>query len=107
MGLYIKDLDLPSKEAIEPGLSIEFACGIDGKMYARLYHYRAGGLTDWKEAVSVPDHGDLIDRDVLLKKTEDVCETYGGGYSDSGFSRMMIEDEPAVISGERKGGFDV
>ena len=100
MGLYIKDLDLPG--AIEPELVMDFAVGLDGKVYARYYHHREGGLTDWKEVISIPDHGDLIDRDVLLKKKEDVCETYGGGCSDSGFSRMMIEDEPVVIPGEKK-----
>ena len=61
MGIYIPGMEMPEK--IEPGLVIEFADGIDGKRYARLHHYRYGGLTDWLEAVPVPPHGDLIDRD--------------------------------------------
>lgn len=63
MSILIKDMEMPKD--IEPGLVIEFANGIDGKRYARLYHYRHGGLTEWLEAVPVPPHGDLVDRDEM------------------------------------------
>lgn len=56
MGVYIKGMEMPKD--IEPGLVIEFADGIDGKRYARLYHYRHGGLTEWLEAVPVPPKGE-------------------------------------------------
>lgn len=62
MGVYIKGMEMPKD--IEPGLVIEFADGADGKRYARLYHYRYGGLTEWLETVPVPPHGRLIDGDV-------------------------------------------
>ena len=71
MGVYIKGMEMPQK--IEPGLVVEFAVGIDGKRYARLHHYLYGGLTDWLEAVPVPPHGDLIDRDAL-KIPYDICD---------------------------------
>ena len=61
VGIYIKDMKMPEK--IEPELVIEFADGIDGKRYARLYHYQYGGLSDWLEAISVPPHEALINRD--------------------------------------------
>lgn len=64
MSILIKGMEMPKK--IEPGLVVEFADGIDGKRYARLYHYRYGGLTDWLEAVPVPPHGGLIDRDKMF-----------------------------------------
>ena len=61
MSILIEGMEMP--KYIEPGLVIEFADGIDGKRYARLYHYQHGGLTEWLEAVPVPElHGDLIDR---------------------------------------------
>lgn len=59
--ILIRGMDMPKD--IEPGLTIEFADGIDGKRYARLYHYQHGGLTEWCEAVSIPPHGRLIDAD--------------------------------------------
>ena len=65
MGVYIKGMEMPKD--IEPGLVIEFADGIDGKRYARLYHYRHGGLTKWLEAVPVPEHGRLGDLDALAE----------------------------------------
>ena len=75
MSVYIKGMEMP--EDIEPGLVIEFADGIDGKRYARLYHYRHGGLTEWLEAIPVPDHGRLIDADALMLKIQDYIEEYG------------------------------
>lgn len=63
MSILIKGMEMPKD--IEPGLVIEFADGIDGKRYARLYHYQHGGLTEWLEAISIPDHGRLIDGDAL------------------------------------------
>lgn len=53
MGIYLPNMEMPKD--IEPGLVIEFADGIDGKRYARLWHYRHGGLTEWLEAVSTAD----------------------------------------------------
>ena len=67
--ILIRGMEMPKD--IEPGFVIEFADGIDGKRYARLWHYRHGGLTEWLEALSVPPHGRLGDLDELyasLKK---------------------------------------
>lgn len=66
MGIYIKNMKMPKD--IEPGLVIEFADGINGKRYARLWHYQHGGLTEWLEAVPVPPHGRLINADALCMK---------------------------------------
>lgn len=65
-GVYISGMEM--LKYIEPGLVIEFADGIDGKRYARLHHYIHGGLTEWLEAIPVPDHGRLIDADALVDK---------------------------------------
>lgn len=91
MGLYIKDLDLP-----EGCGAITLKLWGDGMV--EIFEEE-----EWRcaEAVSIPDHGDLIDRDVLLGGTEDVWEM-SARYSDGGFSRFLIECEPVVIPGERK-----
>lgn len=67
MSVLIKRLELPKK--IDPGITIEFADGIDGKRYARLYYFGYGGLTEWLEAVPVPEHG----RFLKVLKTEREC----------------------------------
>lgn len=67
--LLIRGMEMPKD--IEPGLVIEFADGIDGKRYARLYHYQHGGLTEWLEAAPVPEHGRLGDLDALAAQCDD------------------------------------
>ena len=85
MSILIKGMEMPKD--IEPELVIEFADGIDGKRYARLYHYRHGGLTEWLEAIPVPPHGRLIDADALLesikeakKKQPEISDVYDEDY---------------------------
>ena len=51
--ILIRGMEMPKD--IEPGLVIEFADGINGKRYARLWHYRHGGLTEWLEAISAAE----------------------------------------------------
>lgn len=91
MSVLIKGMKMPKD--IEPGLVIEFADGIDGKRYARLYHYRHGGLTEWLEAVPVPPHGRCIDADALRKDGCGNC--YGCPYDG-----CIIADAPTIIPAE-------
>lgn len=72
--ILIKGMDMPKD--IEPGLAIEFADGIDGKRYARLYHYQHGGLTEWREAVSIPSQT-KADR-IRAMTDEELAEFIGG-----------------------------
>lgn len=92
MSILIKGMKMPKD--IEPGLVIEFADGIDGKRYARLWHYRHGGLTEWLEAVPVPKHGDLIDRDALMDSDGDVWDGMWG------WSGVQITNAPTIIPAE-------
>lgn len=72
MGLYI-DMEMPKE--IEPALVIDFCEDLDGRRYARFYHYRYGGLTDWHEVLEVPEqHGRLIDADAQIS----LVDTRGG-----------------------------
>ena len=73
----IRGMEMPKD--IEPGLVIEFADGIDGKRYARLYHYLHGGLTEWLEAVPVPPHGRLGDLDELWVEINTICDRRDAG----------------------------
>ena len=68
MGLYI-DMEMPKE--IEPALVIDFCEDPDGRRYARFYHYRYGGLTDWHEVLEVPEpHGRLGDLDDIIKRAK-------------------------------------
>ena len=91
MGLYIKGMDMPKD--IEPGLVIEFANGVDGKRYARLYHYRHGGLTEWLETEPIPPHGRLIDADALEKF---ICESNAPEIVKNVMYRMIKEEAPTI-----------
>ena len=106
MGLYIKDLDLPG--AIEPELVMDFAVGLDGKVYARYYHHREGGLTDWKEVISIPDHGDLIDRDAArgsIKPWSPEDERNGCTFDTvKKLMHTMLDRAPTIIPAEEGEG---
>ena len=102
-GVYIKGMEMPKK--IEPGLVIEFADGIDGKRYARLHHYRYGGLTDWLEAVPVPPHGRLIEDVAVREQIDEWLDSVGDvvvgrGLSYYGELLGCIEDAPTIIPAE-------
>ena len=104
MSVLIKGMEMPQK--IEPGLVIEFANGINGERYARLYHYRHGGLTEWLEAVSVPPHGDLVDRDEMfvefvVEGQKTTRDKVGEKWELNGEEiRRVIQRLPAVIPAE-------
>lgn len=88
--IIINGMQMPKD--IDPGLCIEFADGIDGKRYARLYHYRHGGLTKWLEAVPVPPHGRLIDADALVKHLD--------GLEYKGAVKRVLIQAPTIIPAE-------
>ena len=108
MGVYIKGMEMPKE--IEPALVIEFCEDQDGKRYARFYHYRYGGLTDWHEVIELHEpHGRLGDLDVLedmvikekhfcaktAAKHEIIVELYKSfGLHDA---ELMIEAAPTII----------
>lgn len=88
--ILIHGMEMPKD--IEPGLVIEFADGIDGKRYARLWHYRHGGLTEWLEAIPVPPHGRLGDLDEL--------EAEMRRKTNERFCVNMVCDAPTIIPAE-------
>lgn len=93
-GIYFPGIEMPKD--IEPGLVIEFADGIDGKRYSRLFHYRHGGLTEWHEVVPVPPHGRLIDADALTKSLFHYFAKSGARDT----LEALIRTEPTIIPAE-------
>lgn len=93
--ILIKGIDMPKN--IEPGLVIEFADGIDGKRYARLYHYQHGGLTEWLEAVSVPPHGRCIDANALKASLVFAEKTAEWAVPALRAVLMIIDEMPTII----------
>lgn len=95
MGIYIKNMEIPKE--FDPDVYIELACGIDGNRYARLYNFHYGGLTEWCEIISVPSHGDLIDRKELTKNDHQHYEYM----SDEFYVTVLdIESAPTIIPAE-------
>ena len=97
MSILIKGMEMP--EDIEPGLVIEFANNINGKRYARLYHYRHGGLTEWLEVISVPPHGRLIDAD-RLKADNPRHMNLDVPYVTEVTVEEIIDEAPTIIEAE-------
>jgi hypothetical protein len=101
MGIYLPNMEMPKD--IEPGLVIEFADGIDGKRYARLYHYRHGGLTEWLEAVPVPPHGRLGDLDAVERQLLKMQQAQKGPCAHGvRKSRAVLRDTPTIIPAEEE-----
>lgn len=99
MSVLVRGMEMPKE--IEPELVIDFAEDLGGKRYARFYHYRYGGLTDWHEIIEIPEpHGDLIDRDELKENGELVNESIGL-YSFQGISMESINNARTIIKAEK------
>ena len=96
--VLIRGLQLPTA-----GQELEFAEGITGKIYARLYP--TPDITDyekdcWHEVISISDHGRLIDADALLMDAAEICEDHGD-YAEFGFSRKQIAEAPTIITASK------
>ena len=111
MSILIKGMEMPKD--IEPGLVIEFADGIDGKRYARLYHYQHGGLTEWLEAISIPPHGRLNDEDAFKKRMmQGAIDAREDALTDEIWLRILdaakslcldIDEQPTIIPASKEG----
>ena len=100
MSILIKGLDLPEK--IESEMVIEFVDDIHGKRYARVYDYKFGGLTNWCEVVSVPPHGDLIDRDAFMKENEYFTDRDFNNPQYDTTLRELVDIAPVIIPADKE-----
>ena len=91
MGLYIPDLRLPADGDFELWIAVRK----DGSF---TYNVRGGWQDGKQKAVPVPPHGDLIDRDALLKKCEFVCTDDDEDIRAVRYS--IIENAPTVLEAE-------
>lgn len=87
-GIYIGGIELPKE-----GWYLDLVIDKDGDVYC----YDNEGVSVAK-AVSVPDHGDLIDRDELMK--HEVYMPFDGGYLPLVYM-SYVKGEKAVIPAER------
>ena len=103
MSILIKGMEMPKD--IEPGLVIEFANGIDGKRYARLYHYQYGGLTEWIEAIPVPEHGRLCNKDDVLKVIDNLIGRIANkeAYEALKWAKDCLSVLPTIIPADKEG----
>lgn len=72
-GVYIKGLEMPKKGLVEIIISPN---GICYELARPLIDTERAKVTEYYDAIAVPDHGDLIDRDVVADAL-DVMAVYG------------------------------
>ena len=53
------------------------------------------------EAVELPEHGDLIDRDAVFNGEADIISS-DGYYAEFGFSRDMLRCMPAIVPSNKE-----
>ena len=63
-----------------------------------LYAFVDGGATDILEAIELPEHGDLIDRDWLKGMAYSKVEDFGGAFLDT----VDIAIAPVVIPSNKE-----
>ena len=72
MGIYLNGMEMPKE--IDPSITIEFATGLSGKLYARYHDYNSGSSTEWHKVMTIPEpHGRLIDADAIIKELKEEC----------------------------------
>lgn len=91
MGIYIKGMEMPWVEHQE----IDIRHGADAKWYAV-------DNGKWCEIIPVPDHGRLIDADVLPNYDKPIGKMmmFGGEYV---YTQTAINQAPTVIPVDREG----
>lgn len=111
-GVYIKGLEMPTDCDKCPLLDYEvgfcLASGVKGKNGWYESVLCPGSIKYGRHEdcplIPVPDHGDLIDRDALMKEMERVCLPDSlGATIGFGAAKRRIDDAPVVIEGFGKG----
>lgn len=106
MGIYIKGMEMPKscfycpfRKKVNPD---DCVCMAMNREFEETFALIAGRRHKDCPLVEVPDHGDLIDRDLLLNNVdadvlEDRCD-----YAIFGYSTKQILTQPAVISANKE-----
>ena len=104
MGLYIKDLEMPKEGFVEILIRDDGTVQQTGQSYridgTDYYTPYVGEMPVMYEAVPVPPHGGLIDREALLKKCEFVCTDDDEDIRAVRYS--VIEAAPTIIPAEEE-----
>lgn len=99
MSILIMDMEMPEscRECrVEQGYAGYRWCGA-AKKFERTLDYRES-RPDWCPLIHIQSHGDLIDRDVLLKKCEFVCTDDDEDIRAVRYN--IIENAPTIIQAE-------
>lgn len=89
MSILLKDLKMPKDKDV--------ILRIDSKGEVYIY---GGYPTEIHEAIEMPDHGDLIDRDALKEPMESVCMGIMAGTDSYNAPLKTIDDAPVIIHAE-------
>ena len=89
MGIYIKGMEMP-----RTGQTIEIAESDTGKRYAR----RIESFDDWCEIIKVPQHGRLIDADLLY----DAMLLRNGNRFAKMFKSDWLDIMPTILEADRE-----
>lgn len=97
MGVYIKGMEMPNCCMFCP-FSNSSGCGLMNPPVLMTSKEMLADRPDWCPLVSVPPHGDLIERNALFKKCEFVCTDDDVDVRAVRYS--IIENAPTVIPAE-------
>ena len=91
MSILIKGMKMPEKGLLEVIIAPD---GIAYELERPLIDTEYAKVTKYFNAVSVPDHGDLIERDAAY---DSIAEQEGGNYIDMDAVYAGLQDAPTVI----------
>ena len=91
MSIIIKGMEIPEKHTL-------YTLTIFPNGYVAIYDVKDSFIGETK-AVSVPPHGDLIERDAAYDK---IAEQEGGNYVDMDVVDMGLNETPVIIPAEEE-----
>ena len=106
MGIYLPNMEMPTSCPCELlGIGYDLYCSFAGGIPARVEEYyeccQNGTRPSWCPLVPVPPHGDLIDRDALIKELEITEEDdHNGATLLMAVFLEVLKSAPTIIEAE-------
>ena len=102
MSILIKGMEMPTSCPCElTGVGYDLCCSFVYGIPKRVIEYyeccENGTRPDWCPLIEIPPHGDLIDRDALLKTLDGELNWYCGRASSE---LHFIHEAPTIIEAE-------
>lgn len=96
-GIYIPGMEMPTGTDV-----LTIAIDSHGKLYSIYVSDGELGINPLhKSVIPVPDHGRLIDKDVMCKECRSVAEEYDGIYPDCTYCPANLA--PTIIPEDKEG----